>query len=350
MLKQSLTMQKPKVLLVDHSCHKTTRSFDFFATLLSNFFDVSFHYYDNAYRCELTKEKASEYEFLFFLEFLPSRYQICVPGAKNIFVPMYDNEWDSNWQWKRIARSGMSVISFSKHLAGHALKHGVKNLLEVQYFPDPAQYKDMQGDPSTLLFWDRGSIPFRVVKSLFEKTAIKKTIVIRHVKDTELHSIISETDLVDYNIAITETSFMPREAYLNLIREAGIIIAPRRKEGIGMAFLEAMAMGKCVVAHNDATMNEYIENGINGFLFDADNPSQLAASGALDLATLRADADNKHLNWLKSIQKIPLFILKTQRFIPTFRYKMQDNLFFLLFLIEGLVMRSKNWIRFNRGR
>lgn len=32
-------------------------------------------------------------------------------------------------------------------------------------------------------------------------------------------------------------------------------------KGIGMFFREAMAIGKCVVANNDATMNEYIKNG-----------------------------------------------------------------------------------------
>lgn len=49
-------------------------------------------------------------------------------------------------------------------------------------------------------------------------------------------------------------------------------IAPRDFEGIGMSFLEAMAMGRCVIAPNNPTMNEYITDGFNGILYELDNP------------------------------------------------------------------------------
>ena len=42
-----------------------------------------------------------------------------------------------------------------------------------------------------------------------------------------------------------------------------------------MSFLEAMSMGKIVIANNDATMNEYIQHGVNGYLFDYKNPKPL---------------------------------------------------------------------------
>ena len=37
-----------------------------------------------------------------------------------------------------------------------------------------------------------------------------------------------------------------------------------------MAFLEAMAMGMCVVAENQPTANEYILSGQNGILYGGD--------------------------------------------------------------------------------
>ena len=51
---------------------------------------------------------------------------------------------------------------------------------------------------------------------------------------------------------------------------AAFYIAPRVYEGIGMSFLEAMARGRCVVAADHPTMNEYIEHGKTGFLFQPD--------------------------------------------------------------------------------
>ncbi len=52
--------------------------------------------------------------------------------------------------------------------------------------------------------------------------------------------------------------------YLDMLAAANVFFAPRRAEGIGMSFLEAMAMGLCVVAPRGPTMSEYIENGRNG--------------------------------------------------------------------------------------
>ena len=42
-----------------------------------------------------------------------------------------------------------------------------------------------------------------------------------------------------------------------------------------MSFLEAMAMGRAVIAPNQATMNEYIKDGENGYLYDLGNPEPL---------------------------------------------------------------------------
>ena len=57
-----------------------------------------------------------------------------------------------------------------------------------------------------------------------------------------------------------------------------IYIASRPYEGIGMSFLEAMADGRCVVAHDNTTHNEYIEHGKNGFLFDMEEDIIITAT------------------------------------------------------------------------
>lgn len=69
--------------------------------------------------------------------------------------------------------------------------------------------------------------------------------------------------------------FDTREEMQRLIGQSAIYMAARPQEGIGMSFLEAMAMGKCVVASDDTTMNEYIVHGENGLLYDYKRPVPL---------------------------------------------------------------------------
>ncbi|MDR2337819.1 MAG: glycosyltransferase [Deltaproteobacteria bacterium] len=64
----------------------------------------------------------------------------------------------------------------------------------------------------------------------------------------------------------------------DLIKQAGIYIAPRKLEGIGISFLETMVMGKAVIAQDAPTMNEYIENGINVYLVDFNKPEPIDLS------------------------------------------------------------------------
>ena len=52
--------------------------------------------------------------------------------------------------------------------------------------------------------------------------------------------------------------------YLEHLSKCNIFIVPRLYEGIGLTFLEAMASGMVVLSSNFPTMNEYIQNNING--------------------------------------------------------------------------------------
>jgi glycosyltransferase involved in cell wall biosynthesis len=82
----------------------------------------------------------------------------------------------------------------------------------------------------------------------------------------------SEDSLIQYRYS---SWFSQKEDMQKEMERSAYYISPRKKEGIGMSFLEAMAMGRCVVAHDHATMNEYIEHGKTGFLFDLENPKPL---------------------------------------------------------------------------
>ncbi len=308
-----------KLLFIDHECHKKTRSAEFFLSVVRKTFSVVEHYYSHYYQTGAQKV-AKDCDIVVIWEFPISRWRFFFPGKRNVFVPMYDNEWASYWQWKRIAWSGMGVISFCDKVTEHARRCGVTNILDVRYFPDPDSLPKEKGDPKRVFLWERGEITQSVVEKLFPP---------------------SDGYIFDVKRA---DEFLERDAYLARIAKCGIVIAPRRKEGIGMSFLEAMAMGKCVVANDDATMNEYIENGKTGVLFalgergnvDEAIVSSVCSSLAGALAAFRG-------RWLNDCGKIQSFLGSQTTCRPSVMNRVKIVFSYPLYLLEGAL--HKIWGR-----
>ena len=261
------------ILFVDHVCHRKTRSADFFLDILRAQHTVNCHYYDTYYKCGIPRSKIAAADLIIFWEFLPGRFKIAVNGKPCLFVPMYDNEWGSKWQWRRIARSGMSVLSFCDALTRHAKSCGVKNILTVHYAMDPSRFPQNTGDPRKALYWDRGNFAESTIRALFEADVLDELVVQR--------------------------DFLPPEEYAAFLDRFGVYIAPRAKEGIGMAFLEQIARGKCVVAHDDATMNEYITDGQTGIIRNFSAPQKKISAADIQsvLPNIRAHADKLYARW-----------------------------------------------------
>jgi glycosyltransferase involved in cell wall biosynthesis len=86
------------------------------------------------------------------------------------------------------------------------------------------------------------------------------------------------------------------------------------REGIGLSFLDAMAQGMVVIAANDATMNEYISHGVNGYLFDIDVPKPIDFGdyGKVRDRSISDFAEGRE-EWLRSEPAIVDFIRKKPR-------------------------------------
>lgn len=304
-----------KILFVDHVCHKKTRSADFFVSILRRRHEVVEFGYERFYRCQLPAPEVEKADILVFWEFLPSRFALGVPGKRCVFVPMFDNEWGSNWQWRRLARAGMNVISFCRAVTSHAQRCGVQTLLDVQFAFDPSQFENLRGNPRVALFWNRGAVDSETVRTMFAPGALDKLIV--------------------YD------QFMPRDQYLEMIREVGIYVAPRFSEGIGMSFLEPLAMGKCVVAHDAPTMNEYIRDGVNGLLRDLRAPRQITADDvAKVLDHTQESAAALYRRWHEDEGRILEFIAEAARRPPLKSpWTLRSILAFVLYWLEGAKMR-----------
>ncbi len=302
------------VLCLDHVCHKKTKSFDFFLDILrEGGHAVEVFYYERHYHVKPPMEMVSRADVIVYLEFLPSRFRLLFPGKRVVYLPMYDNEWGSVWQWRRIAWSGMGVISFCKKVSDHARKCGVKNILDVRYFPDPAKFPHSDGERKRVFLWERGDISRSTAEKLFPPA-----------------------DGFTFDIKRRD-EFLEREEYLHRLSRCEIVIAPRRKEGIGMAFLEAMAMGKCVAAHNDATMNEYIKDGYNGILFDADNPYCIAEDSISKvMGYIKDSVAQFRFQWMNDVLRIPEFIVTQKPGELSFAKRMTIAMSYPMLLLEGI--------------
>lgn len=62
----------------------------------------------------------------------------------------------------------------------------------------------------------------------------------------------------------------------NLLGEANVYVHPARYEPFGLVIIEAMAAGLPVVCLNGKGNRDLIENGVNGFMFDEEDPDVFA--------------------------------------------------------------------------
>jgi len=96
--------------------------------------------------------------------------------------------------------------------------------------------------------------------------------------------IIEELRLEDNVLAFPATS---REVLLGLYNACDIYVHPANNEHLGMAIMEAMAVGKPVVAQRNGGVPEIVEDSVDGFLFKTESIEDLVTC----LAKLMEDKD-----------------------------------------------------------
>ena len=157
-------------------------------------------------------------------------------------------------------------ISFSLILHQRLAGLGLSSR-HFRYAPNPENFPVVSWeDGPKAYFWERlpEELDERAMTSLLHAAGISR-LTTRTLADARFYSPQQQ----EQEAAVR--SWQKRASYLQVLAEHNVFVAPRRFEGIGMAFLEAMAMGMLVVAENTPTANEYIVSGENGILFGGNN-------------------------------------------------------------------------------
>ncbi|MCL4255131.1 MAG: glycosyltransferase [Anaerolineae bacterium] len=191
-----------------------------------------------------------------------ARYQslvIWIPMADAIFYPPNMKNHPS-----------VRVVAFSQSVEKMAQDLGLP-YLRMQYYVNPDLFTPVSFEQErVLLYWNRtGLFQKRFLLRLCKALRVHR-LIFRGILDPRI-PLQKGYDLparVGDMVIETYRELTSHEDYLSLLKRANIFIAPRKVEGVGIAFLEAMASGCCVIAYNEITMNEYIQHGQNGLLFD----------------------------------------------------------------------------------
>lgn len=262
-----------KLLLIAHAFHQRTKSNEFLIELFSSAYELTCCYLDPSNEDSGVFPagiRLEDFELIVCSQVVPpSNILNRRSKARLVFVPMYDfsESWGiERWFPFRKAR----IVSFSRALARRLERWGFDVKL-VQYFPEPSTVTNW-GRPERAFFWNRvEAINLRTASTLLASSPITSIHVHRSMDPGQAYTPPDQA--IQERFAITETEWFETRGQLReVIEGCSLYIAPRRLEGVGMSFLEAMAMGRCVVAPNLPTMNEYISDGQTGILYDPDDP------------------------------------------------------------------------------
>ena len=259
-----------KALFIGHSYHQKTKSADFFLDIIKTKYDIEKFYFDpyNDGENVFNVLEGKEFSVIVLWQIAPNLNKLTahVKTKKIVFFPMYDGAGGQPFDFWYSYRN-VKIINFSKTLH-EKLKNWGFDTHYIQYFPKPAD-KPIFGNEKQIYFWQRvNQINIKTVEKLFSKIGFDKIHIHKALDPT--HEFIEPSEQVKDKIEYS-TWYDKKEDMIKDIQKAGIYIAPRHLEGIGMSFLEAMAMGKCVVAPNLPTMNEYIQHNKTGILYNLKN-------------------------------------------------------------------------------
>lgn len=313
-----------KIAFVDHYYHKSTKSSEFFIRdvladcTIERFWDESWAGGGTDSLTAKVLEGGFDLIVVWQAEHTARRLAAALSargGGNMVFIPMWDGCHTlgaSFW----MAFRGVRVLSFSRALHERVSRYGILSYW-AQYFPDPSEYSDVSGLPdAAAFFWWRvaemGWPQIRATLGRWRPDRFHLHLAPDPPLNTKKLRLPAAQEIEDFRIS-TSTWFEDAASFRNALLGANIFFAPRLAEGIGMATLEAMASGMCVVAHDAPTMNEYIVSGVNGLLANMTAPSQLDFSAHRKLGIrARSYVAYGHEAWQAMIPEIQNFVRMQQ--------------------------------------
>ena len=298
-------MAKKKLAFVDHNYHKKTRSGDFLREIFSEYFIIDDYWWSLSEETKLIKYLKNYENIFFFQTLIPSYDLLKLRGRNLMWAPMYDN-LPFDWKyWKKIKYTNIKLLCFSKKVKLHVDKLGCRNIgLKYFFRPQEIKFKTPQKNLN-IFFWYRNDLKLNDWIGLFDLNKINKIIYLDRPDPGKKSEEFAKITLDKYKIELVKKPFLPPTQYIEYVKNCDVYISPRKQEGIGMGFLEAISMGKYIVSNDDSTMNEYITDKRIGFLINKKNDKLIDYNDIINSVNYRIQfAKNGYLQWLKQKNEI----------------------------------------------
>jgi len=218
---------------------------------------------------------------------------------------MYDDCPKEREFWVRYR--GFKVVCFSTTLADLLEPWGL-DCLRVTYRPPVPQSQVDWSRGLRGFFWPRTeTLDWRHIGPLLELVDWESFHL--HLGHTPAATVLPEPSALGGKMRTSRWFDGPQDFH-QVLANANVFFAPRRYEGIGMAVLEALALGMCVVAPDFPTANEYIVSGETGWLFDPDRPTAIDLGQAPRFGkAARGAAEAGRRDWEQSLSRLKQFLL-----------------------------------------
>lgn len=261
------------LLFIGLNFHKKTKSADFVLRMFEEQFQITHCYVDLENKkpySVFSGIQRTDFDVVVCWQALPPREQLdsFFRYKHAVLFPMFDGCPSALKPEKWFAYRDFQIISFSKTLE-HQLSAAGFSVKYIQYFPLQTREPEW-GEKDSAFFWTRvEEINIPLIEDLCSRLGLK-SMHIHKIPDPGCRFVpASDNSPIRYTYS---TWYADREEMEKDIAACAYYVAPRQKEGIGMSFLEAMAMGRCVIAPDSPTMNEYIVNGQTGLLYNLEEP------------------------------------------------------------------------------
>ncbi|BDG70898.1 glycosyltransferase [Roseomonas fluvialis] len=226
------------------------------------------------------------------------------------FAPMLDAMWRGGAFTWRPSFDAAKILCFSWALREQVMRRAPVHAL-VQYYPDPAARPAVRDFDALrgFLWYRRRDIPPGQVFALTAGARFD-SLAIHDAPDPGHEAPFPTAAPAHVGRLLRSTWSADGAAFAQRLAEANVFFAPRPMEGIGMAVLEAMAAGMCVVAPDAPTMNEYVSHGRNGLLYapGAHGPLDFARAAEIG-ARARDDIAAGHARWSAAEPALVDFLL-----------------------------------------
>lgn len=332
---------KEKIAFIDHNFHKKSRSADFLRDIFKREYEISNYWWSLKYQKEIYYNIKDYDNFFFFQSLLPLNDMLKIKDKNVMWAPMYDNLTLEKNFWQLVKYLNIKVLCFSKKVRQIAKKNNC-NYLYLKYFIKP-EISKKKNKLLNIFFWYRGGIHLKDWINFFNPKLIK--IKLFDCPDPGKKNLFLESKIKKkYNIQTFKKSFLKKKEYIKFVKDCDVFISPRKQEGIGMSFIEAMSKGKYVVAFNDSTMNEYINNKKIGIIFPNKNQKINTNFISKNFKYRAINARKIYLDWFKNKNKILIFfkdVSKKSNYSPYFTSRIKIN-----YILEKIKLIIKKFIHY----